>query len=65
MNEIDGELRSHGCYDAACAVLTQCKNVLEAIEGKDSVNVTHVLNNLAGLYEKQDRLADAEAPEVL
>ncbi len=61
VNVIEGELRSYGCFDAACSVLTQCKNALVALAGKDSLKVAGLLINLAGLHEKQGRLADAEA----
>lgn len=55
------EFISSNYYDAAIALMVQCKEIVEEIEGCNSVNFALHLQHIASLYEKKDRLADAEA----
>ena len=48
-------------YNAATTLLMLCKVVISSIQGSDSYNFFVLLNNLAGLLMKQNRLDESEA----
>jgi tetratricopeptide (TPR) repeat protein len=60
-HDIREELVSNNYYDAAVAVLLQCKEIVQEIEGDSSVNFAYLQQQLASIYEKHNRLDDAEA----
>ena len=57
--DIDQELQEYGCVNAAYAVLSQCLKVVQDTEGKDSLIVSGVLNNIAILLERCSRFDEA------
>jgi tetratricopeptide (TPR) repeat protein len=59
-HSIREELASSNYYDAAIAIMLQCKHIIQEIEGDTSVNFAYLLQHISSLHEKQDRLADAE-----
>ena len=77
INEISEELKAQCCFEAACLVMAQCKNVIESLHGEDyvmimdriadavarheSLDVASTLYSFAFFKEKQGRLADAKA----
>jgi hypothetical protein len=61
MHHVDPKLQRGCWYNAACALLMLCKCVISSIQGSDSYNFFVLLNNLAGLLMKQNRLDESEA----
>lgn len=61
MHHVDPKLQRGCWYNAACALLMLCKSVISSIQGSDSYNFFVLLNNLAGLLMKQNRLDESEA----
>jgi tetratricopeptide (TPR) repeat protein len=57
---VDDLQKIYNQFDAACALVVECKDVCEDIEGQDSLIFASELRVLAGIYQKLNRLADAE-----
>lgn len=77
INEISEKLKAKCCFETACLVMAQCKNVMESLHSEDYVvimdriadavarheplDVASTLYSLAFCHKKQGRLVDAEA----